>query len=79
MCASAAADLWSGLGLFGVSMATRFLCHPIPYYNRIVKSVQIVNLQLENTGGDERRSLESGQSLGRGVERSRSGLDHGTL
>jgi hypothetical protein len=26
--------------------------HPIPYYSRIVKSVQIVNLQLENTGGD---------------------------
>ncbi len=50
MCASAAADLWSGLGLFGVSMATRFLCHPIPYCNRIVKSVQIVNFQLENTG-----------------------------
>ena len=58
MCASASVDLWSELGLFGVSM-----CHPIPYYNRIVKSLQIVESatgELENTGGDERRGLGSG-------------------
>jgi hypothetical protein len=55
MSASASVDLWSELRLFGVSM-----WHPIPYYNRIVKSLQIVNLQLENTGGDERRGLGSG-------------------